>query len=251
MLSWVVALNVLELGGAQAPRALGQLVQREPENQPQEPGTAGRDERRAPAPGVGQPRDDRGRQDRTHVRPRVEHGGGQGAFPAREPMGDRFDGGRKVSSLTEPERDACREKAADTTHQCVAHRRQAPRRDRQGVARARAEAVDERAEAEQSHRVGGLKGRIDLPELLVAPAQLGIENRLEQRQDLAVDVIDGGREKEQRANRPPVPADARLRDPLTDQLARRKSHGPAMLVGRETISSCRSIVAELVKVADQ
>jgi len=113
-------------------------------------------------------------------------------------------------ALAQPERNPRREKAVHAADQRMANRSQTPGRDRERVANFRPEAVDEPTEAEQADRVGRLEGRVDLAKLGVGPMQLVVQNGLEQREDLAIDVVDRRGEEEQRANQPAVPAHARL-----------------------------------------
>ena len=86
------------------------------------------------------------------------------------------------------------------------HGRQAPGRDGERVARLGADPVDEPAERQQTDGVRSLEGGLDVAEILVAPMQLLVEHGLDQREDLPVHVVDGGGEKEQRADDPPVAA---------------------------------------------
>ena len=88
----------------------------------------------------------------------------------------------------------------------VADGREAPGGDRDGVADSRAEAIDEPAEEQQADGVRRLEGRVDLAELGVRPVQLVVEHRLEQREDLAVDVVDRRRQEQQPADEPAVAA---------------------------------------------
>src|SRR5207237_857337 len=64
--------------------------------------------------------------------------------------------------------------------------------------------VDERAEQQQPDRVGTLKGGVDASVVGVAPPQLVVEDRLQQRQDLTVDVVDRGRQKQQQTDQPAI-----------------------------------------------
>jgi hypothetical protein len=92
----------------------------------------------------------------------------------------------------------------------VPDRRQTPRHDRHAVPDLRPESVDERAEEEEPDGVGPLKSRVHLTELLVRPTELGIENGLEQREDLPIDVIDRRRPEEERADEPAVATHGRV-----------------------------------------
>ena len=69
-----------ELGGCQPLRFLGIVIEREPEEQPEEPHRSHHDERCAPAPNTDDHRDDRGRDDRADVRAGVEQRGRERAL---------------------------------------------------------------------------------------------------------------------------------------------------------------------------
>jgi hypothetical protein len=78
--------------------------------------------------------------------------------------------------------------------------RQAPERDGEGEAEFRAEPVDQRTDREQADRVGEREIEDDVAVVEIAPAELRAQRRPEQRDDLSVDVVDGGGEEEQRAD---------------------------------------------------
>jgi hypothetical protein len=90
----------------------------------------------------------------------------------------------------------------------MAQRRQAPRAERQRIAALGTDAINEHAEKQQADGVGALERRVDATELLVGPAELGIENRLEQREDLAIEIVDRRREEQQAADQPTIATDA-------------------------------------------
>src|SRR6185295_794081 len=64
--------------------------------------------------------------------------------------------------------------------------------------------IDEPSESQQTDRICALKSGVDQSKLLVGPFQLVIEDRLEQRKDLPIDVVDRRREKEEGADYPAV-----------------------------------------------
>ena len=114
--------------------------------------------------------------------------------------------GKLPPSLT-PRKTRAREEAADRRHQRVAHGGDAPERDRRRVADLRAVLVDEPAEQEQTDGVGPLEGGVHQAELLVGPPELLVEELLDERQDLPVDVVDRRRQEDERADDPAVLAD--------------------------------------------
>jgi hypothetical protein len=58
-----------------------------------------------------------------------------------------------------------------------------------------AKPVNKPAKTQQTEAIGTLKGGIDHPEFLIGPAQLGIQDFFNQREDLPVDIVDGGGEE--------------------------------------------------------
>ena len=163
----------------------------------------------APAPGVGHERHDGRRDDGGDVGAGVEQAGGVGALALREPQRHGLHRGREVAALAQAQGDAGDEEAAHAAHQRVPQGGDAPGDDRHGVSDLAAEAVDEPPEEQQADRVGPLEHGVHVAVLGVGPAQLDVQDRLQQRQDLAVDVVDGGRQEQQEADPPAVPSDRR------------------------------------------
>ena len=110
----------------------------------------------------------------------------------------------EVAALAHAQEHPGGEEAVHGADERVAHRGDAPQDDGGRVADLRPEAVHEPAEQEQAHRVGELEGPVHPAEGLVRPAELRVEELLDQGEDLAVDVVDGGGEEEQRADHPAV-----------------------------------------------
>src|SRR3954469_7059245 len=82
----------------------------------------------------------------------------------------------------------------------MSRRRKRPERDGDRVTDFRPVLVDEPAKPDEREPVSKLKDRIRQPVLGVAPAQLLIERLFQQREDLPINIIDGGGEEEQRAD---------------------------------------------------
>src|SRR5262249_15910646 len=94
----------------------------------------------------------------------------------------------------------------------VADRGHAPDHDREREAAPGPQLVHDPPREEEADRVGQLEGEDDgRLDALVGPAELLDEGRLQDADDLAVDVVDRGREEEQRADHPAAEADARPR----------------------------------------
>ncbi len=85
----------------------------------------------------------------------------------------------------------------------MAHRRYAPENDGERKTFARADAIDQAADTEQTDRVRKLK-REDHPTVTnFSPTDFGLQRRFENADDLAIDVVDGRREEEERTYHPP------------------------------------------------
>ena len=111
---------------------------------------------------------------------------------------------RTEASFTQSEGNPRKEEAGDRAHQRMAGGGGAPGRDRDAIAEPRTKPVDEPTEGEHPHGIGRLEGRVDLAELGVGPVQLIVEDRLDQREDLPVDVVDGCRGEQERADDPAI-----------------------------------------------
>ena len=83
----------------------------------------------------------------------------------------------------------------------------APYEYRQRKSFARAQAVDELADEKQSGAVGELEGEHDVAVADFGPAELQLQRGFEQADDLAVHVVDRGREKQHGADEPAAVAD--------------------------------------------
>ena len=202
----LVAVDVVVFPGRKIFDFVRHIVKRNPEEQPGEPRDARDDERPMPAPVQGDGRHERRGDDRADVGARIENARGQRAFLFRKPQRHRLDRRRKIAAFAKAEKNPRVDESADAEHQRVRDRRHAPRRDGNRVADLGAELVNEPAERHQADTVRALKRRVHVAELLVGPVQLLVEDRLDERENLPVNVVDGRREKEQRANDPAVAA---------------------------------------------
>ena len=91
----------------------------------------------------------------------------------------------------------------------VRDRGDAPQDDGDRVAAPHADAVHDRAGGEQADRVGELEGEDDRGVVALGPSELALQRALEDADDLAIDVVDGRREEQQRADHPAIAADGR------------------------------------------
>ncbi len=199
---WRIAEDVGPFRLPEAFLALGAFVEDEPEGQPDEAERRGGHERGRPAEGHRQPRDHGGRQDGAEVRAGIEQARGQGALLFREPFGHGLDGRGEVAGFGPAQGGPGRAEPGDGAGQGVRSRGQAPENDGGRVAPPRPKAVDDPAEEDQSQGVGRLEGGDDGAVLDLVPADLGLEQRREEAEDLPVDVVDGRRKEEQGADRP-------------------------------------------------
>jgi len=145
------------------------------------------------------------RQDRADIRAAVEDAGGEGALALREPIRHGADGSGEVRGLTQAEGKARDAKAQGGAGQRVRHGGGAPQRDGHRIAQARARPIDQAAGEGHGQRIGQLERENDPAVVPVAPAEFYFERRLEQREHLAIHVVDGGGEKQQSADVPAEP----------------------------------------------
>src|SRR5580698_1120756 len=88
----------------------------------------------------------------------------------------------------------------------MSHRRETPARDGNGVTDFGSQPVDQVSEDKSANGVCALEGGVHFPELLVAPMELTIKDRLQQGENLPVHVVDSRREEQQSANDPTIAA---------------------------------------------
>ena len=156
-----------------------------------------------------------GRDEGGGVGARVEEAGGEGAFFGGEPFGGGFDGGGEVAGFAETEESAADHEADDARDQRRADGGASPEEDGEGIAFLGAELVDDAAGEQEAYTVGDLKGDedaavVDVVDGLVGVIDAGnpaheveVEERLDEREDRAVHVVDGGGEEEKNADGPP------------------------------------------------
>jgi hypothetical protein len=89
------------------------------------------------------------------------------------------------------------------------HRGHAPHGDRHRHAPARPEPVEQTPDEQQADAVAELEGGNDVAVVDLAPAEVFLDDRLEHAEHLAIDVVDGDDEEQQRADRPAVASDPR------------------------------------------
>ena len=157
-----------------------------------------------------------------------------------------FDRRREIAGFAEAEREAGEDEPGDrgrigqadqrenrrdgrTEHRRlgVRHRRQAPHDERDREALLGPQPVDHPAGDQKPDRVGELEREDDVGVVDLAPAELLLQRRLEDADDLPVDVVDRRREEQQRADDPAVASDRRRRRAVR----RRPAERFGMMVG--------------------
>ena len=196
-----------------------------PHDEPDEPNRARRDEGPFPSPRQRDDGNNQRRQQRTDVGAGVEDAGRKRPLFAREPFGNCLNRAGKVAGLSKAQRKSSAHEAGDrctvgeSEHRehrshaapkkqdpCVRHRRDAPHNDSNRKAHARAQAIHEPPGEEEPDGVGKLKREDDVAVIELAPAELLLQRRLENADDLTIDVVDDRRKKEQPAHIPSVVA---------------------------------------------
>ena len=210
---------------------LGRRVGRLPPEEPEETGEAGEDERPLPAPAQRNPRHHQRRHQRADVGAGIENAGRERALLLREPLGDGLDRGGKVARFAETEDEPRECKARRRARQQHDRRRidkdrrqpqpgepvgnrmedraDAPQDDGEDEAEAGAQLVHHPAGDQQTNRVGELEGEDDGRVIALAPRKQLLQIRLQDRDDLPVDVVDRRRREEQGADDPAIPPDGR------------------------------------------
>jgi hypothetical protein len=144
----------------------------------------------------------------------------------RKPFGDRLDCCGKIAGFSDAEEKACEPKLKGSVGQRVPHCGKAPDTHDEDIADARANLVHQSAGNKQTNRVCSLEGIDDIAVVEFRQANGVLERGLEQRDDLTVHVVNGGREEEHGAD---GPAYASKRRVLAFQL---------LGFGRERLRAC-------------
>ncbi len=201
---------------------LGRSIGPQPDDEPGGAQHAGDHKGVAPSPGDGDPWNDEWGEDRADVGAGVEDPRRQCPLAPREPLRDGLDGGRKVSGLPQPQQEPHEAKSHCRTHQRVAHGGETPDANREGVPEPGSQAIDDRSRAQHADGVGTLECVHDVAVLELVPADEAAEVRRQHSQHPAIDVVQGGRREQQRADAPPVSTDHR------PPMAYREEEGPSV-----------------------
>ena len=147
------------------------------------------------------------RHDRADVRAAIKNASCKSTLTGGKPIGDGLDRGWKIRSLAGAQHESCGRKLPGISGQRVRHRSQAPDHDGQRIADACPQPVDDASGDGHHGGVSALKGEHHPAEVGFVPAKLPFEDGLQNTEDLAVDVVDSGREEQQPADIPAEVAD--------------------------------------------
>ena len=149
----------------------------------------------------------------------VKDANGFGTLVGGEPLGCGFDGGGEVAGLAEAEEGAADHEADDARDQRGADGGASPDEDGESITLLGAQLVDNASREEEADAVCDLKGDEDAAVVDVVAGLMGVieagnpthegqvKERLDEREDRAVHVVNGGGEKEQKTD---GPTDVRL-----------------------------------------
>src|SRR5678816_2355013 len=174
----------------------------QPGNDPQKAKTTRYQKCRAPSKTERQRRNGQRGDNDAHVGTAVEYTRREGSFLLRKPVGDSSYGGWEIRRFACTQRETRHRERPETRCECVASRCKTPHHNRDGVSQTRADSVDDAARNGHDQRIGELKPEHDPAVIGLIPAKLGLQRWLENAEDLAIDVIDGGCEKQKTADQP-------------------------------------------------
>jgi hypothetical protein len=198
----VVALDQLALLARQPRMLLGRAVVTNPEEEPEEPREARDDEGGLPVPGQGDGHDGPRGQNDADVAAGVEDAGREGALALGEPFGDGLDARGEVGRLAETEREAGDRKPERAPREGMAHGGHAPDGDPPDHAEPDAELVEQATRDAEHDGVRKLEGEVDPAIARVVPADLFLQDGVQDAHRVAIEVVDRRREEEQRADVP-------------------------------------------------
>src|SRR5262249_10562183 len=204
-----VALNVCELGIGNLWVLLGPVIKRHPEEQPEESQGAGQHKRPLPAPMYKHPWNCKRCYDSSDICSGVEDTGRECAFLLGEPLRDRLYSCREICGFADSESGSGHPETERCSRQSGGHSSETPDNYCQGVTYFCSEPVYQPARNQQAQSVRGIKSGDDVAVVDRRPSDYSPQVFLENADDLSIDVVDGGREKQQRADQPTVMADTR------------------------------------------
>src|ERR1700733_8614713 len=197
-----VFVDVTEFGASERGMIGRFAVVLPPPKNPKRAEDAGGEEGGAPSEADRSPGHDERSENGSDICAGVEDARSQRALALRKPFGDGLNGGGKVAGLSNAEEESCDAKLKRAVGERVSHGGETPNAHDQDVADPRANLVHQAARDEQADGVGGLEGIHDIAVVEFCQADRVLECGLEQRDDLAVHVVDGGGEEQHGADGP-------------------------------------------------
>ena len=185
-----------------------------PDDEPNKPHGAGADEGGVPSPTQGDGCDEDRRDEGGGVGTRVEETRCEGTLFGGEPFGGGLNGRGEVAGFAEAEEGATDHEADDAADERSADGGASPDEDGEGIAGLGSEFVDDAAGEEEADAVSDLEGDensavVDVVGGLVGVIESGnpaheveVKERLDEREDRAVHVVDSGSEEEKTADGP-------------------------------------------------
>ncbi len=184
--------------------------EKEPGDDPGESRRANDQERHAPASERGQVIDDQGRDHRTNRCARIEDPVAEAAVSRGQHARRDPQGARPVERFPDSQKCAADDQPAQAGHECRRCRGHRPPRDRRGIGRAQAEAVNQEPRRYLKQGIGHEECGDHPAEVDVFPdREILLDLIAHQRDRLAVHVIENGRGKHQPAEAPCPGARAR------------------------------------------
>ena len=219
LVGWI-GFDMGELGRGDGRVFAGRVVGQGPPDDPGKADGTRDDEGPLPSPGDGDPRNQEGGAEGADVGARIEDAGREGALLLGEPFSGGLDRGREVARLAQAQDEAHQGEARGGSREGhpsearlgvdlhpgetegrkemsepMAHGGQTPDGDEDDEALLDADAVDDATREHHADGVGELEAEDDGGVGPLIPAKLLLQGRLQQANDLTVDIVDCGGEE--------------------------------------------------------
>src|SRR5215469_1965061 len=148
----------------------------------------------------------------------IEYASGKRSLLFGKPLGSGLYGRRKVAAFAKTQCESGCTEADHGACQGVAHCCNTPYHYRKSVPDLAAQFVHEAAGHQEPDRVGGLECQYNMGVLEVVPSDRTAKVLFQYAEDLAVDIVDGGRKEQQCAYYPPAIAHTRIKTRGRDSL---------------------------------
>src|SRR5262249_47215007 len=129
----------------------------------------------------------------------IEDAGGECALAFRELLRNCLDRSGKTARLSDSETESGQSKFEDRSRRRVSHGRQAPEQNCCRKAHRSSASLDELSDQQRTDPIGHEEHGYDVAVPDLAPPELHLQSWLEQREALAIHLIDRGGKKQQRA----------------------------------------------------